>query len=50
LSEIGLALKIGRPVVGLGRWSGLPGVCAVATPEEAAAEAERLCPQCGEER
>ena len=42
LSEIGLALKIGRPVVGLGRWTSLPGVCGVATPEEAADAAERL--------
>lgn len=45
LSEIGLALKIGRPVVGLGRWAGLPGVLQAATPEEAAAEADRLCSQ-----
>lgn len=50
LSEIGLALKIGRPVVGLGRWASLPGVCAVDTPEEAAAAADRLCPQTDEER
>lgn len=48
LSEIGLALKIGKPVVGLGRWSSLPGVCGVATPEEAAAVADRLCAQTGE--
>lgn len=45
LSEIGLALKIGRPVIGLGRWADLPGVCRADSPEEAAAAAERLCEQ-----
>ena len=35
LSEIGLALKLGRPVAATGHWSGLPGIHAVATPEEA---------------
>jgi len=45
LSEIGLALKIGRPVIGLGRWADLPGVRRADTPEEAAAEAVRLCGQ-----
>ena len=36
LSEIGLALKLGRPVAALGHYGGLPGVRAVASPEEAA--------------
>jgi len=35
LSEISIALKLGKPVAALGRWSGLPGVLAAATPEEA---------------
>jgi predicted Rossmann-fold nucleotide-binding protein len=35
LSEIGLALKLGRPVAATGQWSGVPGVSCVATPEEA---------------
>jgi uncharacterized protein (TIGR00725 family) len=39
LSEIGLALKVGRPVVGLKSWE-LPGhVIVVSSPEEAAEEA-----------
>ena len=39
LSEIGLALKFGRPVVGLKSWE-LPGhVIAVSSPEEAVEEA-----------
>lgn len=37
LSEIGLALKIGRPVVALGHYGILDGVRAAATPDEAAA-------------
>ena len=36
LSEIGLALKLGRPVVALGHYGTLPGVKAAASPEEAA--------------
>lgn len=35
LSEIGLALKSGVPVIALGRWSGLEGVAPAASPEEA---------------
>jgi len=39
LSEIGLALKVGRPVVGLKSWE-LPGrVIVVSSPEEAVEEA-----------
>ena len=36
LSEIGHALKMGRPVVGLGSWK-IEGVTPAATPEEAVA-------------
>jgi len=35
LSEIGLALKIGRPVIGLGTWPGIDGVDYVETPQQA---------------
>ena len=35
LSEIGLALKIGRPVVGLRTWPGIDGADYVETPEQA---------------
>lgn len=37
LSEIGVALKLGRPVVALGRYGSLDGVIPAATPEEAVA-------------
>ncbi len=36
LSEIGFALKLNRPVVGLETWPGLPGIRYVKSPEEAA--------------
>lgn len=35
LSEIGLALKIGKPVIGLKTWPGIEGVDYVETPEQA---------------
>jgi uncharacterized protein (TIGR00725 family) len=35
LSEIGLALKIGRPVVALGAWDAIEGLHRAATPENA---------------
>ncbi len=35
LSEIGLALKIGRKVIALGHWAAVDGVIPAATPEEA---------------
>lgn len=35
LSEIGLALKSGRPVIALGRWSHLEGVISAASVDEA---------------
>jgi uncharacterized protein (TIGR00725 family) len=41
LSEIALALKLGRPVVGLGTWA-VHGVEQVSTPAEALGRIERL--------
>ncbi|MBU1741419.1 MAG: TIGR00725 family protein [Proteobacteria bacterium] len=35
LSELAMALKLGRVVVALGRWAGVEGVIAVSDPEEA---------------
>ena len=35
LSEISIALKLRRPVIGLGTWPNMEGVQYVATPEEA---------------
>lgn len=35
LSEIGHALKLGRRVVAMGAWSGLPGVIPAGSPEDA---------------
>ncbi len=35
LSEIGLALKIGRKVIALGHWAAVEGVIPAATPDEA---------------
>lgn len=35
LSEIGLALKIGRPVVGVKTWPGIDGIDYVETPQQA---------------
>ena len=37
LSEIGLALKIGKPVIGLKTWPGIDGIDYVETPEQAIA-------------
>ena len=42
LSEVALALKIGRPVIGLRAWSQLEGVRAVEDPVEAARLAVEL--------
>ena len=39
LSEIGLALKIGKPVIGLGTWRDIAGVAYVETPRQAIARA-----------
>lgn len=35
LSEIGLAMKIGRKVIALGHWAAVDGVVPAATPDEA---------------
>jgi len=42
LSEAALGLKMGRPVIALGRWGELPGVRRAATPSEAVSLALRL--------
>ena len=39
LSEVGLALKMGRPVVGLTAWSEIQGVIPAETPKEAVSKA-----------
>ena len=39
LSEIGLALKIGKPVIGLSTWRDIDGVDYVQTPQQAIARA-----------
>ncbi|GAB4267645.1 MAG: TIGR00725 family protein [Deferrisomatales bacterium] len=39
LSEVALALKVGRPVVGLGAWGHVEGVRTASTPAEAVARA-----------
>jgi uncharacterized protein (TIGR00725 family) len=41
LSEIGLALRIGKPVVGLKTWSGIAGIEYVETVEQAIGAVER---------
>ncbi len=43
LSEVALALKVGRPVVGLGAWGEIAGVVSAASPEQAVAEALARC-------
>lgn len=52
LSEMAIALKLGKPVFSLGSWPELPGPQPVATPQEAAtkvlallATKEASCPQ-----
>ncbi len=42
LSEIAIALKLGKPVVSLGSWPQVPGLQAATTPAEAAARALTL--------
>ncbi|APG23632.1 TIGR00725 family protein [Syntrophotalea acetylenica] len=37
LSEMAIGLKLGKPVIALGSWPGLPDVVYVDTPEEAVA-------------
>lgn len=41
LSEIGLALRIGKPVVGLKTWSGIDGIEYVKTVEQAIGMVEK---------
>jgi uncharacterized protein (TIGR00725 family) len=41
LSEVGFALKLGRPVIGLGTWA-VHGVDEVTTPEEAVERVARM--------
>ena len=43
LSEIALALKTGKPVIGLDTWD-IPGVIRASSPEDALAKAEGLLP------
>jgi hypothetical protein len=47
LSEIGLALKLKRPVVALGAWPGINGIRHASTPAEAVALALDLAAQAG---
>ena len=42
MSEVALALKTGRPVIGLGAWGEQDGVEAAADPESAVARALEL--------
>jgi len=48
LSEIAVALKLGRPVVALNSWPGLDGLLEVASAKEAVAAALRLAAGQGE--
>ena len=41
LSEVGFALKIGKPVIGIKTWSGIDGIDYVETPEQAIAIAAK---------
>ncbi len=50
LSEIGFALKIGKPVVGLKTWPGIKGIDYVDTPQEAIDRATELVQQRNEDR
>jgi len=42
LSEIGIALRIGKPVFGIDTWN-IPGLIPCKTPEEAVKNAVRVC-------
>jgi uncharacterized protein (TIGR00725 family) len=42
LSEIGLGLKTGKPVIGLETWPGIEGIVYVSSPQGAMEEAERI--------
>jgi hypothetical protein len=43
LSEIAIALKLGKPVIGLNTWNIDPGIIQVKTADEAVAKALKLC-------
>ena len=45
LSEIAVALKLGKPVVGINTWESVEGVFRVNTPEEAIQKAFELMPR-----
>jgi uncharacterized protein (TIGR00725 family) len=47
LSEIGLALKLGRPVIALGAWSHIDGVHHASTPSDAVTLAFQLAEGAG---
>jgi len=47
LSEIAIALKLNRPVLGIGSWE-ICGVVACAGPEEAAGKVQNLLPRTGQ--
>jgi len=49
LSEMAIALKLGRPVVALNSWPGLDGAIEAASAEEAVALAMQLAARQGEE-
>ncbi len=42
LSEIGFALKSGKPVIGINTWKNIPGIHYVEDPEDAISLAEKL--------
>ncbi len=46
LSEIAVALKLKKPIVGLKTWPGFEEIHYVSTPEEAVAKAVSLIPNC----
>jgi uncharacterized protein (TIGR00725 family) len=47
LSEIAVALKLGKPVISLQSWPGVPGIVSTDTPEQAVAAAFSLLQQKG---
>ncbi|VAX24354.1 hypothetical protein MNBD_NITROSPINAE02-137 [hydrothermal vent metagenome] len=42
LSEIAISMKLGKPVVSIGKWSQMEGVIAAQTPEEAVEKVFKL--------
>jgi uncharacterized protein (TIGR00725 family) len=45
LSEMAIGLKLGRPVIALGSWTGIDGVIQVSSPHEAVSQAFKLLRQ-----